>query len=74
MVNKICVWISKEKDMIAFYTKGACINIFLRREGLEEDEVQVEFYIGDKLMEMRFYNAGEDILTLEDIVSFLSST
>ena len=66
----IKVWVSKDKDMIAFYTKEKCIDIFLREEGLPKDKVKIKFFIGEEMLEERVIDTGE-IGSLDEFIEFL---
>ncbi len=66
----IKVWISKNKDMIAFYTGDKCIDIFLKEESLPKDKVKIKFFIGEKMLEERVIDTGE-IGSLDEFIEFL---
>ena len=66
------LWVSRDKRMIALYTDKACVDIFLEKEDVDvpADKVRLEFYEGDKLLEVRYVDV-EGEFSFDEIINFL---
>ena len=66
------LWVSRDKRMVALYTEKACVDIFMEKEGVDipKDKVRLEFYEGDRLLEVRYIDV-ESEYSLDDIIDFL---
>jgi len=69
---EVKLWVSRDKRMVALYTDKACVDIFLEKEGVDVpvDKVRLEFYEGDKLLEVRYIDV-ESEFSLDEIIDFL---
>ncbi len=66
------LWVSRDKRMVALYTDKACVDIFLEKEGVDipGDKIRLEFYEGDKLIEVKYVDVEKEF-NLDEIVNFL---
>ena len=66
------LWVSRDKRMVAWYTDKACVDIFLEKEdvNIPGDKVRLEFYEGERLLEVRYVDV-ESEFSLDEIIDFL---
>ena len=64
------IWVSKDKKMVAVYTEKACVDIWLDKDYLKNEEIAFEYYIGDRLIRRDVDKVDKEI-DFEKILEFL---